>query len=29
MAGFEVEGILRGYSPDGKDCFILGRLKWK
>lgn len=30
MAGFEVEGILRAYSPDGKDCFILGRLKeWK
>lgn len=30
LAGFEVEGILRGYSPDGKDCFILGRLKeWK
>lgn len=30
MAGFEVEGILRQYSPDGKDCYILGRLgQWK
>jgi RimJ/RimL family protein N-acetyltransferase len=29
QAGFEVEGLLRAYSPDGKDCFILGRLKWK
>jgi len=29
LAGFEVEGLLRAYAPDGKDCFILGRLKWK
>mgnify|MGYP001003848099 CR=1 FL=1 len=30
LAGFEVEGLLRAYSPDGKDCFILGRVKeWK
>lgn len=27
LAGFEVEGLLRAYAPDGKDCFILGRLK--
>lgn len=27
--GFTKEGVMRHYSPDGRDCALYGRVRWK
>ena len=29
LLGFENEGTMRAYTPDGRDCDLYARIKWK